>query len=209
MSETDTPEDTPKAKSPAQAKPKKKLKWRPWIRALHRDIGYFAIGLTVIYALSGLAVNHIADWDPNFTQIEQRYEIGPIEEEDEEAIGKIVAEKLKLEEKPQDVYRVNDDELEVSLPSGRTLQVNQKTGAVLEQGQEPRFFLRVANWLHLNRGKKAWSYIADGYAVFLLYLAISGLFMIPGRKGLLGRGAVIAILGALVPVLYVTLSGGP
>ncbi|MEZ4375282.1 MAG: hypothetical protein R3B07_31005 [Polyangiaceae bacterium] len=99
----------------------------------------------------------------------------------------------------------------MALPSGRThpAQVNQKTGAVLEQGQKPRFFLRLANWLHLNRGKKAWSYIADGYAVFLLYLAISGLFMIPGRKGLIGRGAVIAILGALVPVLYVTLSGGP
>ena len=210
MSETDNQEgDTPKTKPPAPPKTKKRIKWRPWIRALHRDIGYFAIGLTVIYALSGIAVNHIADWDPNFTQIEQRIEIGPIEEQDEEAIGKIVAEKLKLEEKPQDVYRVTDAELEVSLPSGRTLQVNQKTGAVLEQGQKPRFFLRLANWLHLNRGKKAWSYIADGYAVFLLYLAISGLFMIPGRKGLIGRGAVIAILGALVPVLYVTLSGGP
>jgi hypothetical protein len=43
----------------------------------------------------------------------------------------------------------------------------------------------------------------------LLYLAISGLFMIPGRKGLLGRGAVIVALGAAVPIAYVLLSGGP
>ena len=42
-----------------------------------------------------------------------------------------------------------------------------------------------------------------------LYLAISGLFMIPGRKGLVGRGALIAALGAAVPVGYVVLSGGP
>ena len=52
----------------------------------------------------------------------------------------------------------------------------------------------MANWLHLNRGKKAWTYVADSYAAFLLFLAFSGLFMIPGRKGLIGRGAIIALL---------------
>ncbi len=190
------------------AQPKRKLKWRPWVRAIHRDVGYFAVGLTLVYALSGIAVNHIADWDPNFTQHEATYQLGPLQGDDE-AISKQVVAGLKLSEQPQDVYRVNDDELEIAMPSGRTLQVNAKTGAVLEQGQEPRFLLRAANWLHLNRGKKAWSYIADGYAVFLLYLAISGLFMIPGRKGLIGRGALIALAGAAVPVVYVTLSGGP
>ncbi len=60
---------------------------------------------------------------------------------------------------------------------------------MIEEGQKPRFFLRLANWLHLNRGKKAWSYVADTYAVILLFLASSGLFMIPGKKGIKGRGA--------------------
>jgi hypothetical protein len=69
--------------------------------------------------------------------------------------------------------------------------------------------LRVANWLHLNRGKKAWTYVADGYAAFLLILAGTGLFMLPGRKGLIGRGGLLVALGVAVPVLYVTLSGGP
>ena len=41
------------------------------LRALHRDFGYIAVGLTFIYALSGLAVNHIADWDPNFENYER------------------------------------------------------------------------------------------------------------------------------------------
>jgi hypothetical protein len=45
--------------------------------------------------------------------------------------------------------------------------------------------------------------------VLLLLLAGSGLFMIPGKKGLIGRGALIAAAGAAVPVLYVVLSGGP
>ena len=43
----------------------------------------------------------------------------------------------------------------------------------------------------------------------LLTLAVSGMFMLPGRRGLLGRGALFVLAGAAVPVLYVTLSGGP
>ena len=80
---------------------------------------------------------------------------------------------------------------------------------MIDQGREPRFFLRVANWLHYNRGKAAWTYIADAYAVLLLYLAISGLFMIKGKLGLRWRGALLVSLGAAVPIAYVVLSGGP
>ena len=42
-----------------------------WLRAVHRDIGYLAVGFTVIYALSGIAMNHIDDWDPNFQATER------------------------------------------------------------------------------------------------------------------------------------------
>jgi hypothetical protein len=186
----------------------KKLKLRPWLRALHRDAGYLVIGLTVIYALSGLAVNHIKDWDPNFTQINRTHHVPTPLPEDDDSAANAVLSKLGVEGKPDDVYRADDTQLDVVLPK-RTFHVNTQTGAVIEEGQKPRFFLRLANWLHLNRGKKAWSYVADTYAVILLFLASSGLFMIPGKKGIKGRGAIIALAGAAVPVLYVVLSGGP
>jgi len=80
---------------------------------------------------------------------------------------------------------------------------------VLDEGQRPRLFLRLANWLHLNRGKKAWTYAADAYAGVLVVLSVSGLFMIKGRNGILGRGLVLALTGMAVPVAYVILSGGP
>jgi hypothetical protein len=67
----------------------------------------------------------------------------------------------------------------------------------------------VANWLHLNRGKKAWTYVADTYAGALLLLAISGMIMLPGRKGLFGRGGLLVLLGAAIPIAYVQLAGGP
>jgi hypothetical protein len=187
---------------------KRRLQWRPWLRSLHRDAGYLAVGLTIVYALSGLAVNHITDWDPSFRQFSRSHRITAPLPADAEAAAKAVLAELKLEEKPREVYASETSKLEIVLERS-TLHVARDTRTVLEEGQQPRPFLRLANWLHLNRGKKAWTYIADGYAVLLLYLAISGLFMIPGRKGLLGRGALLAALGAAIPVAYVVLSGGP
>jgi hypothetical protein len=181
---------------------------RPWLRALHRDLGYLAVGMTFVYALSGIAVNHIADWDPNFNNYEARHQLALPLPAGDEAIAEHLLATLTITDKPGEVYRSDTDEVSVLL-EGRTFHVDTRTGAVLEDGQKPRFLLRVANWLHLNRGKQAWTYVADGYAAFLLILATTGLFMLPGRKGFIGRGGVLVALGVAVPIAYVTLSGGP
>jgi hypothetical protein len=80
------------------------------------------------------------------------------------------------------------------------------TGRVVDEEQRPRLFVRAANWLHLNRGKKAWTYFADSYAVGLLFLATSGLFMIAGKKGLVGRGAFFVAAGIAIPLVYLVLA---
>lgn len=196
------------ATADAKQRRRKRAILRPWVRALHRDAGYFVVGFTLIYAISGLAVNHIGDWDPNFRQVRRTHQIALPAQADDAALTRAVLQALDVEEPPQEAYRESEHALRIQLAE-RSLYVDTKTGKVEEEGQSPRFFLRVANYLHLNRGKKAWSYIADLYAVLLIVLAISGLFMIPGRKGLLGRGALIAGAGALIPVLYVVLSGAP
>jgi hypothetical protein len=184
-----------------------KVQWRALLRALHRDMGYLIVGLTFIYAVSGLAVNHIADWDPNFQSYETTHDLGPLAG-DPDGVAAAVRAKLGIAGAPREVYAAGDDAVEV-LFDRRTLHVNPKTGHVIDEGQKPRFLLRVANWLHLNRGKKAWRYIADTYAAMLLLLSASGMFMIKGTKGLLGRGAVLVGLGIAVPIVYVTLAGSP
>jgi hypothetical protein len=42
------------------------INWRKWNRAIHRDLGYLCFGLTLIYTISGIAMNHIQDWNPNY-----------------------------------------------------------------------------------------------------------------------------------------------
>lgn len=188
----------------------RRFQWRSVLRVVHRDAGNLAIGLTLVYAISGIAVNHIGDgdWDPNFQSYKRTHELGgPIEGEDQ-VVADQVLQRLSIPDKPTDVYRAAPTELEISFKQ-RTLHVDTQTGKVLEEGQNPRFFLRFANWLHLNRGKKAWTYVADGYAAALLLLAFSGMFMLPGRKGLIGRGGIFVLLGIAIPVIYVSWAGGP
>jgi uncharacterized protein len=184
-----------------------RLQLRALLRAIHRDVGYLAVGLTLIYAVSGIAVNHIADWDPSFDAYERTHELGPLSGDDKQ-VAAAAAARLDIEEKPREIYRVSPDQLDV-LYERRTLHVDAASGRVLDEGQEPRLFFRLANWLHLNRGKKAWTYAADTYAGALLFLSVSGLFMLKGRKGFFGRGVILVLLGVSVPVLYVTLAGGP
>ena len=75
------------------------------------------------------------------------------------------------------------------------------------QGRERRAFIGAANWLHTARNRSGWRYVADVYAVLLLYLAISGIFMIKGKLGLKWRGALLISAGVSVPIAAVLLSG--
>lgn len=183
-----------------------KKRWRAWLRAIHRDVGYLVIGLTVIYALSGLAINHIQDWDPNFTSYEKVGSVEPIDPElDDDAAIALALERTGITATPRSTYRAGD-EVHLDFDNRKVVIIGDQ---VTDQGREPRFFLRAANWLHYNRGKKAWTYVADAYAILLLYLACSGLFMLKGKLGLRWRGAILVSLGAAVPIGYVVWSGGP
>lgn len=184
-------------------------RWRVWLRALHRDAGYLAVGLTFVYALSGLAINHVGEWDPNFRQVVEKHDLqGTVPRDDAGATAAILGQLELAGATVRDAYWDTDTAFQIEL-DGRTLVADTEARTITDVSERPRFFLRVANWLHYNRGKAAWTLIADGYAVFLLFLATSGAVMLKGNKGLVGRGAILIALGAAVPILYVQLSGGP
>ncbi|MCA9681510.1 MAG: PepSY-associated TM helix domain-containing protein [Myxococcales bacterium] len=191
----------------AKPTPRKKNRWRPWLRALHRDFGYLVVGLTFVYAMSGLAVNHLEDRDPNFVNFETTHTLAaPLPEDEQQAAAQVLAQ-LEIDEAPADVF-LYEQELEIQLED-RSLYVDGNAMTILDRGRRDRPMLRLANWLHLNRGKKAWTVVADGYAVLLLFLAGSGMFMLPGKKGMRGRGWILVLAGAAIPVGYVLWSGGP
>ena len=217
LAEEAVPEAAPEKRKPTPktkpAKPERsigqtvKKRWRAWLRAVHRDVGYLAVGFTLIYALSGIAMNHLDDWDPNFRASEVQLKITPISDDlsDDDAVARIAA-AAGMSGAPSDVLRAGD---EVRLEYANGSKVTAIGDTVTVQKRDSRFFFRIANWLHATRGKAAWKYIADAYAVLLLYLAISGLLMIKGKLGLRWRGTLLVGVGLAVPLLYIVIAGGP
>ena len=68
-------------------------RWRAWLRAIHRDVGYLAVGFTIIYAISGIAMNHVDDWNYNYNARERTIQIAPVPDEvTDEAAAKLVAD---------------------------------------------------------------------------------------------------------------------
>ncbi|HEY5921883.1 MAG TPA: PepSY-associated TM helix domain-containing protein [Kofleriaceae bacterium] len=185
--------------------PTVKKRWRAWLRAVHRDFGYLAIGFTVIYAVSGIAQNHIEDWgEVSYRNYEKTIQIAAVSDDasDEVAI-KTVADAADLGA-PTSSFRAGD---EVRLEYANGAKATAIGTELTIQGRERRAFIGAANWLHTARNKSGWRYVADVYAALLLYLAISGIFMIKGRLGLKWRGAVLISIGVAVPVSAVMFSG--
>jgi hypothetical protein len=83
-----------------------------------------------------------------------------------------------------------------------TYAIDVPTGKVIVESVQPRRVLFEFNQLHLNAPKRMWTYIADAYALSLIIVAITGMFVLKGKTGIAGRGAWFVSLGLVVPLAY-------
>lgn len=182
------------------------MKWRRMNNAIHRDLGYLCFGLTILYVLSGIAVNHIGDWNPTY-RIERITTTvnanGLADSQEKQAITSIL-NQLGETAKFKNSYRADQDNLKIFLENNN-ISVNLSTGAVHMEKHVKRKVLYYANFLHLNHAKKLWTWVADLYAIALGLLAITGLFVLRGKKGIKGRGGILAIAGFLIPLIFIFL----
>lgn len=177
----------------------KKFKWRKWFRVIHRDFGYLFFGVTLVYAISGIAINHLDDWNPNYviTTEDIQTDLGP---------GASKAEIIKmLKENEEDKnyknhYFPDNTNLKVFLKNG-SVYVNLNSGRGLIEKNMRRPVFREMNYLHYNP-VKWWTWFSDLYAGALIALAITGIFLVRGKKGITGRGAWLTILGIAIPIIY-------
>ena len=180
------------------------MSWRQRIRALHRDIGYAAAALTIAYALSGLAVNHIEDWNPSYVFRETPIDIRPVPAGSFSDMQAHVVAALGLPAaEVRGHFMETETLLRVFLVEGQEARVDVRTGRGMLKRVHTRPVLYEVNALHLNNLKGIWTWVADVFALALLTLAITGLLMHKGRLGLAGRGMWFVGAGLAVPVAFV------
>lgn len=180
--------------------------WRRWNNILHRDLGYVCAGLTLVYVVSGVAVNHVADWNPNFKVETRSANVGSltgVDLTDQSAMARVL-ERAAVPGEIRGSFRPDPETVRIFSDDG-TVTVDLASGAAEVELVSERRVLRAVNFLHLNHPKKLWTWAADIYAVALGVLAVTGLFVLKGKKGITGRGAWLTGAGVVVPVFFLWL----
>ncbi len=147
-------------------------------RITHRDIGYLIAGLTLIYAISGIALNHKNDWSPNYIYDNRTFTTDiPIAREtfnDEVAIN--ILKTVDADSEFKTSYFPSGNKVTIFI-NGGFVQINALTGeGVIERISKRPLFYQV-NFLHYNPGKW-WKYFSDIYCIALILVTITGLFIV-------------------------------
>ena len=172
-------------------------------RALHRDLGYFFIGMTIIYAISGIALNHMKDWNPNYVINKTNFVIsGNMSQESiDQAKIETILQKAGEDNTYKNHYFPSPDRMRIFIEGGNVLVDLPSGECTLETNRRRQVFFQV-NRLHYNPGV-LWLWFSDFFCVSLVFLAISGLFILKGKNGLKWRGAILGTIGIIIPLLFI------
>lgn len=184
------------------------MKWsssvRKWSRIIHRDLSFFFAGMVLIYAISGIVMNHRDTINPNFSITRKEYKIT---ENLPDKTGMNKEKVLTLLEPLEETgnytkhYFPQTDVMKVFLKGGSNLLVNVKTGEAVYESVTRRPLIGAMSRLHYNPGQW-WTYFADIFAIGLIIITLSGVIMLKGNKGIIGRGGIELIVGILIPLLF-------
>jgi hypothetical protein len=180
------------------------MNWRKLNRILHRDLGYIFFGMTIIYSVSGIVLNHRKPGgDASIVSRSEVFREKSIQRE--KFTSDYISHLLDKYEIDPSGYK------SYFFPSETKVMIYLKKGHVkydLETGEgeivtiKKRPILTEFNFLHYNKPKRLWTLFSDVYAVSLIIVAITGLFIIRGKKGITGRGALLTGLGILIPLIF-------
>ncbi len=163
------------------------------MRSLHRDIGYFVVGLTMIYVISGIL---LVFRDTSFlkvkTEITRQLQPGL----DGEALGR----ELKMR-------RFKVDKIEGEMVVFQNGTYNQSTGAASYTEEALPSWLEKLNKLHKSSSKSPTAWLNVTYGILLGYLVISAFWMYKPKAKLFKRGAWLSAAGLIFAVIMVMIQG--
>lgn len=182
------------------------MNWRKINRVIHRDLGYFFFGMSIIYGVSGIVLNHRSPrGDASTIRRSESFTVeAPIKKEavDKSYVLSLLAGLNETDFKQY--YFPSENEVMIYLTGGHvSLLLNTGEGSIVKVRNRPVF--REFNFLHYNKPKQLWTWFSDFFAGSLVLMAFTGLFILKGKNGIKYRGAILSIAGILVPLAFLFL----
>jgi hypothetical protein len=162
-----------------------------YMRLLHRDIGFFVIGLIVIYSISGVILIYR---DTNFLKHETLVEKKLSPNMDLSELGKV----LRL----RDFHVLKTDGEIVYFQNGT---YDKETGVAKYSAKELPLWINKFNNLHKSSGGGLVHWFTTVFGILLLFLAISSFWMFKPKTKLFRRGIYFAASGILVAIILLML----
>jgi hypothetical protein len=172
------------------------------LRTIHRDLGYFYLGLIIAFAFSGIFLNHRQSWYPS----EYKYDAKPISvmlpEKITDAVIDSVTAVLGISDHRKG-WQLRRDNVRITFAE-TMVDINVKTGEGLQERYFKVPFLAQATMLHVTTNT-AWIWYSDIFGVAMLIIAISGMLMMKGENSFTGRGWKLALAGIVFPLIFLFL----
>ncbi|RGN49899.1 peptidase [Bacteroides sp. AF16-49] len=177
---------------------------RRWSRNIHRELSFFFAGILIIYAISGIVMNHRNSINLNYSIERKEYRVQvplPSQEEikktDVLSLLKPIGEEVNYTKH----YFPRKGIMKVFLKGGSNLVVDIHSGQTTYESVTKRPFLSAITRLHYNPGHW-WTWFSDIFAVSLLIITFTGFLIIKGKKGLWGIGGIELLIGILIPLVF-------
>lgn len=159
-----------------------------YFRLLHRDIGFLVLGMTIVYALSGIV---LVNRDTNFLKSQRQVELQLSPNIPESDLGTA----LHLRD-----FKVTKTEGDL-IYFGNNGTYNKTTGVANYTNQAlPAFMDKLTN-LHKASSKSAIHLFSLIYGIALLFLAISSFWMFKANSKNFKRGMIFAGSGIIIVVI--------
>lgn len=179
-------------------------KFRRFNLEMHRDFGFFFSALIIIYSISGIALNHINEWNSDFIikkkiiQVEKGLTKASITDD------LLMKYSKKVDESHFKVYDFPTRNQVKVYYDNATLHIRFDEATAEYESVVRRPFFYEVNSIHRN-SIEGWKWISDIFALCLIFITFTGMFIIKGKYGISGRGKWLMLAGFLLPVLAVVI----
>ena len=138
----------------------------------------------LVFAVSGIAVNHKDDWNPNYQVKEQVIQLPVIQwqQDNDEILAKQILSFIDHEVQIKATYWAAPNKFKIFLKNDGSINVNFEIDELVYERIVARPFFQSINRLHLNETHTAWVIFSDLFSGLFIFLAMSALFMVKGKN---------------------------